>query len=120
MQRFFPVLVNVVHNLFARAIQDTTKQDRLCNVKADLPSLRRACLVVGIASAATLQYLRYKMGNLGWLHSVFFAGTLHHQALPALTAGMFNRENIAFNSGALLWLGLLFGDLKNAGMLKTS
>jgi hypothetical protein len=120
IQPFFPVLVSIVHNLFARAIQDTTKQDRLCNVKADLPSLRRACLVVGIASAATLQYFRYRTGNFGWLHNVRFAGTLHQQTFPALTAGIFNRENFDLYSGALLWLGLIFGDLKKAGMLKTS
>lgn len=120
LQQFLPILVSILHNLFARATRDTTQHDRIHNVKADLPSLRRACLVVGVASAATLQYIRYRTSNGTWLRNIFSAGPLYPQALPALLVEIASHEHFAFYPGAMLWLALLFGDLKKAGMVKES
>ena len=120
MQHFFPVLISIMHSLFARATQDTTRRDRLNNVKADLPFLRRACLLVSITSAATLQCLRFRSVNVGWLRDAFVAGTLQPQALPALTADIFNHDHFALYAGVAVWLTLLSRDLKIAGMIKES
>ena len=92
MQQLFPVLISIVHNLFARVIPDTTKQDRISNVKADLQSLRRTCLVVGIASAVTFQYIRYGNSTSAWLHNLFSAEILHPRASPVQMTVYVNDE----------------------------
>ena len=121
--QFFPVMVCIMHNLFARVTKDTTKQDRFNNVKADLPFLRRACLLVGIASTGTLQFIRFKFSTQERIYSILTAGTLESQALtglPALTAELANQEHFALYAGAASWLGLLFRDLKLAAMVERS
>jgi len=118
--RFFPVMVCIIHNLFARLIQDTTTQDRLSNVKADLPFLRRACLLMGIVSTSTLEFVRFRSSTREWLDSIFSGGLLQLQGWLEITAVYANQEHLAVYIGAVLWLGLVFKDLKRAGMVEKS
>lgn len=120
IQEFFPALISVIHSLFARAVSDTTKRDRFYNVKADLPSIRRACLIVCIASATTLQYIRYQTSTFGWLRSALYAGTLPPPPLSALKTAFLNDAHSALYVGGFWWLALLFKDLKKARMIQTS
>lgn len=120
MHRLFPALISIIHSLLARAAVDTTKWDRLHNVKADLPSIRRACLITCLASAATLQYIRYKTSTFGWLHNALYAGTLPRPALSALMTVFLPDDHSALYGGGFWWLALLFRDLKKAHMVQTS
>lgn len=101
---FLPMLLNLSHRLFASFFTDTTPFDRMYNVNADLPWIRSALCVTSIALMAIFNYLS-----------------------PTLTARFplkFNHllsfETMRQDLGGVIWLVLLFRDLKRARIIETS
>lgn len=101
---------------------DTTKHDRLHNVRRDLPVIRTTMAVLAIHSAAVWLY--------AWYQSGFVAETMMNTILPPLHSPQgakdlvtFTGEFLRFDSAFLVgntffWMGLLFWDIKHAGMLE--
>jgi len=104
---YLPIIMVLTHRIFAMMVKDTTKHDRLHNVRADLKFIRRACVVVGGVSTAVYWYLLFKStGPI--FESVWYAAKDTH-------------SNLTYTYlGAMIWLIFLFGDLKKAKMIKQS
>lgn len=105
---FLPIILSITHRLFAAFIKDTTKYDRIYNVKADLPFIRRACITAGVVSAASFQYLMCSWGSLEFL------------SVASLLIMVREFQFLSLHLGAMFWLVLLFGDLKKARMIQQS
>jgi len=58
---WLPVAPNLTHRLFAIFTKDTTKQDRLYDVSADMPFIRRATFMAGMASTISFYALSYRL-----------------------------------------------------------
>lgn len=121
--QLFPLWIVLLasHVLFS-LFPDTTRQDRIHNVRRDLPVIRTTVTLLAIHSAALWLHAWYKLGFdahammnvvLPPLHSPQKAGDL------VTFAGEFLRFDSAFLFGnTFLWLGYLFWDIKHAGMLE--
>ncbi|KAK0652570.1 hypothetical protein B0T16DRAFT_346949 [Cercophora newfieldiana] len=120
--QIYPVFLSPLASyVFFRLFPDTTKSDRLNNVKSDLSAIR---FTVGILSAhsALLWLYTFAKSNfsLGALAEVVLPPLHSPQDAPDLVtfAGEFLRFDEAFLFGnTFLWLAYLFWDIKHAGML---
>jgi len=101
-----PIVLVILHRLFASLVQDSTPFDRFYRVKADLPSIRRAVIPAAFVVAALFNYNR-----------ITGTGTqvpaLHE--VPSALRGIIGAE-----LGGCIWIVLLFKDLKKARMVETS
>ena len=101
-----PILLVILHRLFASLVIDSTPFDRFYRVKADLPSIRRAVIPAAVVVAILYNYNRISGTDpqVGPLHEV-----------PAILRGIIGAE-----LGGCIWIFLLFKDLKKARMVETS
>lgn len=104
---WLPILLTLCQRLFAAFVKDTTPHDRLYNVKADLPVIRRTTVVTGIISLSSFQYLSYSLNNQG-----FSLLALVKNATPK------DPQFLGLPLGGVIWVMLLFGDLKSARMIE--
>jgi hypothetical protein len=101
-----PIVLVILHRLFASLVQDSTPFDRFYRVKADLPSIRRAVIPAAFVVAALFNYNRITGTGpqVPALHEV-----------PSALRGIIGAE-----LGGCIWIVLLFKDLKKARMVETS
>lgn len=101
-----PIVLAITHRLLASLLEDSTPFDKLYRVKADLPFIRWVVRLLVVVSAATFQYLRVTETG-----SVF----------PAFSNLRSTGQQMGIiDIGALVWLILLFKDLKKARMVENS
>lgn len=117
--QFFPLWTTLLSGLFARLVKDTTQEDKIKNVTADLPYLRATYAFVGLVSAAAYLYVYTVSPFPIW--EIFLSGVKDPSAVVgSLTEGMgrFLKYDylFAFVSGAV-WILLSFWDLKKDGRL---
>ena len=117
-----PIYICVVHWLLSTFIvRDTTKYDRLHNVRADLPALELLSDVLLAVSAVTYQWVRWYSSDLLFLRDIFYQGIsdpfTQILSLEQGAAAILRYNYICMWTGALFWLLLLFKDLKRARML---
>lgn len=105
-----PVLINLLRRLLTSFVRDTTLYDRLFNTQADLQSIRGAVGTVFVSSAL-FQYPRFDI----------IAGLLHHPLQLISPANVLRWVvNEPIFVGAIFTALLLYKDLKEARMLKSS
>lgn len=97
-----PLLLSLCHHLFAFMVKDTTQHDRLHNVKADLRLIRRSTVVTGVISASAFIYLSY-ISDIGF---------------PLAESTTRDFRFLGLHLGGMLWMVLLFRDLKIAKMIE--
>lgn len=99
-----PVLLTLCHRLLAACIKDTTAHDRLYNTRADLQFIRQSIIITGLVSFVSFQYLVCSMSS---------------EEIPVLyliKPAAVNHQSFGLQLGGLVWLLLIFRDLKVAGM----
>ncbi|KAK4466004.1 hypothetical protein QBC42DRAFT_103460 [Cladorrhinum samala] len=122
--QLFPIWTVLLASLMASCQSpNTEREDRLRNVRKDLPFIRTTVGALAAHSGVVwLYYAWYKAGFDARAVSELVLPPMHspQRAKDLLTfAGEFLRFDSAFLFGnTFLWLGYLFWDIKHAGMLK--
>lgn len=125
----FPITMSIVHYIFSKTlVKDTTLQDRLHNVTADLPSIRFAVKTLSLISALTFNYVRFTSKDS--LASVFLPNWSSVASLLTstpqdqnLTSGIklfMQLDEISCFVSAFAWIALLIKDMKDVEMTDTS
>jgi len=119
--QMFPVWIFLTTRLFSSFIKDTTITDRFEAPNRDMPVIRYTVGMLATLSAAAWSLTCFRAVYQHELYSVFIP-----ENLPGQTSSLaaFSREFLKFDEiflfgNTFLWLGMLFWDLKYAGMLKT-
>jgi hypothetical protein len=120
--QMFPVWISLTTRLLSSFIPDTTFTDRFESPNRDLPVIRYTIGTLGtISSTVWILTCIRAMSRTGIL-GLFIPGSLPSQtsSLAAFTREFLRFDEIFLFGNTFLWLGLLFWDLKYAGMLRTS
>ena len=119
----FPVWVCIAQEVLARYIlsPSTLKQDRLNNVKRDLPAIHRTILVLCALSTAVWQYTIWcsRQSLVDIFLPVLSVGKGSFSFEGAL-AEFLKWDQVFFALANVFWIGLLMWDLKAAGMVSAS
>lgn len=117
----FPIYAALLQRLLSSTVKDTTIEDRINNVEADVPYLRYA---YGFSTAAaTLANLYVRLTNPTSLINVFFKGVSSPTASVSLVEGIartLRYDQLATFSAGAIWTMLHFRDLKKANKLQAS
>jgi hypothetical protein len=119
--QMFPVWIFLTTRLFSSFVPDTTVTDRFESPGRDLPVIRYTIGTLVTVSSAVWGFTCIRALFQIGLFGVFIPGSLPSQTT---TLAAFAREFLKFDEiflfgNTFLWLGLLFWDLKHAGMLNT-
>jgi hypothetical protein len=116
--QLFPVWVSLSHSFFRLWVKDTTAEDRVNNVHADLPYLRAAYISTGVIAGSAYIYL--------WVFTpypmldIFFSGLKKDpvqasKSIITASARFLRYDQICAFGAGLYWAILHFRDLKNSG-----
>lgn len=118
--QMFPVWIFLTTRLFSSLLKDTTITDRFEAPNRDMPVIRYTIGSLVTVSSAMWVFTCIRAISQLSLYSVFVP-----YALPSQTGNLatFTREFLKFDEiflfgNTFLWLGMLFWDLKYAGMLR--
>ena len=125
----FPITMSIIHYIFSKIlVKDTTLQDRLHNVTADLPSIRLAVKTLSLISALTFNYVRFISKDS--LASIFLpswspvasllTSTPQDQDLTSGIKLFMQLDEISCFVAAFAWIALLIKDMKDVKMTDTS
>ncbi|KAJ5952082.1 uncharacterized protein N7479_010495 [Penicillium vulpinum] len=116
----FPVWLCLAQAGLARFILPSTlKQDRLDNVTRDLPTIRTIILGLCAVSTAVWQYTIWCSGES--LVNIFVPifGSVEGHTFEQLFAEFLKWDQVFFAIPNVFWIGLLFADLRAAGLIHT-
>lgn len=118
----FPVWMFLATRLFSKFVEDTTVVDRFEGPERDVPVIRYTIGTLVAVSSTVWGWTCFQALCQGGLLSIFIPQMLPEQTTTLAT---FTREFLKFDEiflfgNTFLWLGMLFWDLKSAGMLKIS
>jgi hypothetical protein len=125
----FPILVSITHYILNKTlVKDTTQDDRLHKVHADLPHIRFAVKALAVTSAVTFNWVRFI--SSASISEIFLPSWSTLMSLLSfkpmdldLVSGMtlfLQLDEISCFTAAFLWLALLTKDLKEAEMTDIS
>ncbi|CAH0051421.1 unnamed protein product [Clonostachys solani] len=115
--QLFPLWTAILLEGFALCVKDETQQVRLSNPKVDLPYTRFATCTIGCISAAAR--LLHIISRPASLVDSLQAYVQYVPELSDLTNGVVkvcNYDYSLFFASGIIWMLLLFRDLKTAGM----
>jgi hypothetical protein len=120
--QMFPVWIFLTTRLLSSFFQDTTVTDRFESPNRDLPIIRYTIGTLVTVSSIVWGFTCIRAIFQIGLFGVFIPEILPGQTnnLAAFTREFFKFDEIFLFGNTFLWLGLLFWDLKYAGMLMTS
>ena len=113
----FPISLSLTHYILKTfCVKDTTKEDRIHNTRADLPSIRFAIRTFAIVSTLAFNWIRWQLLPPSTSLSRVFTNPL--------SLVLNNQPNqlslVLVVLAAFFWLALLFRDLKEVEMICTS
>jgi hypothetical protein len=120
--QLFPIWFSRISILLAYFIPDTTVNDRLHAPNRDLPIIQYTVGILSVISTFIWAYTIFSSGTLSAFINLFVPEFFPPRAPTFL---LFAREfllvdEISLFGSTFLWLGLLFWDLKAAGMVRAS
>lgn len=120
--QMFPVWLFLGTRVFGGFVGDTTVVDRFEGTERDVPVIRYTIGTLVAVSSVVWGWTAFQALSTGGMLGVFIP-----QMLPGQTTTLanFTREFLKFDEiflfgNTFIWLGMLFWDLKFAGMLKVS
>jgi hypothetical protein len=119
----FPLFIWLGRNVAVRFLMkpSTVSRDRLYNPTADLTTIRRTVAVLVIISTIAWQYTIWSGQSLSEIYiPALPIPHVNDLSLDAAYVEFLKWDTIFFALGNILWLWLLFWDLKAAGMVRTS
>jgi hypothetical protein len=117
----FPIYATILQRVLPRFVTDTTYEDRISKLEADMPYLRRIYGFAGVAAACAYLYVRFNSPVS--LTEVFFKGVSNPSEVVPLAQALtkfLRYDQIAAFSASTVWAMLSFRDLKRGGKVTTS
>lgn len=114
-----PLWVFLLQRGLARGVLPSTiQQDRLHNVARDLPAIRRTLITLSVFSAVVWQYALWFGGSSAVDIFVPVIHGVRNLTFEQLFAETMKWDQVFLALANVLWIGLLFSDLRTAGFIQ--
>ncbi|RDI87660.1 hypothetical protein Vi05172_g2254 [Venturia inaequalis] len=117
--QMFPIWLALGTRALGSLVRDTTVVDRFEGPERDVPVIRYTIGTLATASSLVWGWTAFRALSTGGLWSLFIPRMLpaHTTALATFTRELLKFDEMFLFGSTFLWLGMLFWDLKFAGML---